>query len=492
MNWKILKTSGFLLFLVTFFVGCNNPHPDFKKTDSGIYYKIISRVDSLKDIKADSGKFYIMDMNYGTADSVIFKSVQSREKIVKMPFREKVFDGDVWEALSLLSKGDSAQFIIRADSFFLKTTRAPQVPEIFKEKNEVYFFINLKDIKTKEEMEAEQAAYANARRIAEQIEVSKFKADQKWTGKALESGLEIKKIKKGKGRRVKEGEFITFDFEIRFLDGKLAYSSIESNRPASYEYGKRFDTKGLMEALGTMRQGDEVELLIPSSLALGERGRPGMVEPYTALHYFVRLTDVKTKAEHEAELEAKRKNEAAKLEKAIKNIINTEIKAAAERARKSKEEKKSKIIDLTSEEFKLTNDFVGNKGKLPWPSEKGIISSTFGEHKHPVLRKVKVKNNGIDILTDKDGIVQTVFSGTVISVRAISNTNTAIIIRHGEYFTVYSNLNKVFVKRGDKVQTKQEIGTVFTNPSDSKTELHFEIWKGRSLLNPAYWIVKKD
>ncbi|RLD38141.1 MAG: hypothetical protein DRI74_04740 [Bacteroidetes bacterium] len=316
MNWKILKTSGFLLFLVTFFVGCNNPHPDFKKTDSGIYYKIISRVDSLKDIKADSGKFYIMDMNYGTADSVIFKSVQSREKIVKMPFREKVFDGDVWEALSLLSKGDSAQFIIRADSFFLKTTRAPQVPEIFKEKNEVYFFINLKDIKTKEEMEAEQAAYANARRIAEQIEVSKFKADQKWTGKALESGLEIKKIKKGKGRRVKEGEFITFDFEIRFLDGKLAYSSIESNRPASYEYGKRFDTKGLMEALGTMRQGDEVELLIPSSLALGEKGRPGMVEPYTALHYFVRLTDVKTKAEHEAELEAKRKNEAAKLEAA--------------------------------------------------------------------------------------------------------------------------------------------------------------------------------
>jgi len=316
MNWKILKTSGFLLFLVTFFVGCNNPHPDFKKTDTGIYYKIISRVDSLKDIKADSGKFYIMDMNYGTADSVIFKSVQSREKIVKMPFREKVFDGDVWEALSLLSKGDSAQFIIRADSFFLKTTRAPQVPEIFKEKNEVYFFINLKDIKTKEEMEAEQAAYANARRIAEQIEVSKFKADQKWTGKALESGLEIKKIKKGKGRRVKEGEFITFDFEIRFLDGKLAYSSIESNRPASYEYGKRFDTKGLMEALGTMRQGDEVELLIPSSLALGEKGRPGMVEPYTALHYFVRLTDVKTKAEHEAELEAKRKNEAAKLEAA--------------------------------------------------------------------------------------------------------------------------------------------------------------------------------
>ncbi len=187
-----------------------------------------------------------------------------------------------------------------------------------------------------------------------------------------------------------------------------------------------------------------------------------------------------------------KKNEASKLEKAIKNIINAEIKAAAERARKTNEVKKSKIIDLTSEEFELTNNFVDNKGKLPWPSEKGIISSTFGEHKHPVLRKVKIKNNGIDILTNKGEMVRAIFNGTVISVRAISNTNTVIIIRHGEYFTVYSNLDKVFVKRGDKVQIKQEIGTVFTNPSDSKTELHFEIWKGRSLLNPIYWVVKKD
>lgn len=187
-----------------------------------------------------------------------------------------------------------------------------------------------------------------------------------------------------------------------------------------------------------------------------------------------------------------KKKEATKLEKSIKNIIDAEIRAAAKRARKTNEAKKSKIIDLTSEEFELTNNFVENKGKLPWPSEKGIISSTFGEHKHPVLKRVNVRNNGIDILTNKGEMVRAIFNGTVISVRAISNTNTAIIIRHGEYFTVYSNLNKVFVKRGDKVQSKQEIGTVFTNPSDSKTELHFEIWKGRSLLNPIYWIVNKN
>lgn len=187
-----------------------------------------------------------------------------------------------------------------------------------------------------------------------------------------------------------------------------------------------------------------------------------------------------------------KEKEAGKLEKAIENIIAEEIRAARERAKKANETKKSKIIDLTADEYKLTNNFVENKGKLPWPSEKGIISSTFGEHKHPVLRKVKIKNNGIDILTNKGEMVRAIFNGTVISVRAISNTNTAIIIRHGEFFTVYSNLNTVFVKRGDKVHAKQEIATVYTNPADSKTELHFEIWKGKSLLNPVYWIVDKD
>ena len=128
---------------------------------------------------------------------------------------------------------------------------------------------------------------------------------------------------------------------------------------------------------------------------------------------------------------------------------------------------------------------------MPWPSEKGIISSTFGEHRHPVLKRVKTKNNGINILTNKGTNARAIYNGTVISVKSITNTNTAVIVRHGEYFSVYSNLDNVYVKRGDKVTTKQEIGLIFTSPSDLKTELHFEIWKGKTLLNPAYWIVNK-
>ncbi|MBN2236861.1 MAG: FKBP-type peptidyl-prolyl cis-trans isomerase [Bacteroidales bacterium] len=363
MNWKILKTSGLILVLSIFIVSCNNPHPGFKKTKSGIYYSIISQIDSLKDIKADSGQFYIMEMNYGTQDSMFFKSELLPDQIVKIPHQKVGFPGDIWEALQLLSKGDSAHFIIRADSFFLKTTRAPEIPELFKKDNEVHFFVNVKNIQTREEIEAEHAAYVNARKFAEQIEISKFVADNNWTIQPNESGLYINKIKDGTGRKVKEGYFLTFDFEIRNLDGSLIYSSIESNYPGKYEYGKRFDTQGLMEAMQTMRQGDEVELLVPSALAYGEGGRPGMIEPHTPLHYFVRLTAVKTPAENEAEKEAMRKAEEAQKEALRLQEASTIAKYIAENEI-TVEPTASGLYFISTQEGEGEQAVAGNKVKV--------------------------------------------------------------------------------------------------------------------------------
>lgn len=193
----------------------------------------------------------------------------------------------------------------------------------------------------------------------------------------------------------------------------------------------------------------------------------------------------------------KKEKDAKRLNTQIKNIIEAEIKAAAEAAARAKSsdakrptKTASSIIALTPEERQLSSRFYANKGKLPWPSARGIISSTFGEHPHPVLKKVRIKNNGIDILTNKGERARSVFKGKVISVRTITNTNKAIIIRHGDYFTVYSNLSQVFVKSGDEVETKQELGVVYTDISNKKTELHFELWQGKSLQNPASWVAK--
>lgn len=185
-----------------------------------------------------------------------------------------------------------------------------------------------------------------------------------------------------------------------------------------------------------------------------------------------------------------KRKEAEQLNRAINDIISEEIKTAAAKAKASGSENLSDIIALTHAELELTNTLIRNKGKLPWPSERGIVSSTFGEHDHPVLKRIKIKNNGIDIMTNVGENARAVFDGKVISVRTITNTNKAIIIRHGEFFTVYSNLIDVYVKPGDEVNTRQSLGVVYTNESESKTELHFEIWKGKTLLNPQSWIVK--
>lgn len=143
---------------------------------------------------------------------------------------------------------------------------------------------------------------------------------------------------------------------------------------------------------------------------------------------------------------------------------------------------------LTPEEHLISADFTDNRGKLPWPLERGIISSFFGEHNHPELERVKIKNNGINILTQEGATARAVFDGEVTRILSVPNFNTVVIVRHGNYLTVYSNLSTVFVKPGSKIKTKQEIGTIFTNKDEAKTELHFEMWEGKTLLDPTEWI----
>ncbi len=185
----------------------------------------------------------------------------------------------------------------------------------------------------------------------------------------------------------------------------------------------------------------------------------------------------------------------AKLQKEIENMIASEVKKAAERARKveksntgTKMETRKTNIMLTHGEVQLSNSFASNKGRLPWPSERGVITGSFGEHAHPVLKYVKVKNNGVDIATEKGSAVRAVFAGKVSRVMSFQNLHNVVIIRHGEYLTVYSNLAEVSVKDGQDVTTKQVIGRVYTNPDDAKTELHFEIWLGKTIQNPQEWL----
>lgn len=201
-----------------------------------------------------------------------------------------------------------------------------------------------------------------------------------------------------------------------------------------------------------------------------------------------------------ASLKAKQQD-ADRLERAIQKMIADEIRASEERARK-KEAAAAKAgtpkapattgtIDFTPKEKELSSSFSANRGKLPWPCDRGFISGSFGEHPHPVLEHVKVKNNGIDIMTESGAAVRSVFGGKVSRVMTFPGYNRVVIIRHGEYLTVYSNLGEVSVAEGQAVTTRQSIGKVQSGQEGHKPELHFELWHGKTLQDPELWLSGK-
>ena len=145
---------------------------------------------------------------------------------------------------------------------------------------------------------------------------------------------------------------------------------------------------------------------------------------------------------------------------------------------------------LTKEQQLIAGGFEANKGRLPWPIEKGMISGHFGKQQHPVYQHVTMDNKGVYMQTTAGSKARAVYKGEVTSCFMISNTY-AVIIQHGNFRTVYSNLSKLDVKQGDKVETKQAIGTIFTDPEqDQKTELYFQVYKDRDILNPELWIAR--
>jgi len=178
-----------------------------------------------------------------------------------------------------------------------------------------------------------------------------------------------------------------------------------------------------------------------------------------------------------------RKKQAAvkKLQVEIERII-------AEEARAREASTGDRDAAAEAAELRLSSTFAANKGKLPLPTDRGVVTSTFGEHQHPVLKYVKVNNNGIDIMVNQNTQVKAVFNGTVSRILSVPNLNKVVIVRHGEYLTVYSNLDEVNVASGQSVTTRQVIGKAHYDRDEGKSELNFQIWRGKTILNPQHWL----
>lgn len=187
------------------------------------------------------------------------------------------------------------------------------------------------------------------------------------------------------------------------------------------------------------------------------------------------LKDLKKK---EKDLMAQLKTQQKKvdeLNKKISSMIEKQAQAQSKTA-------------MTKEQQLVAGGFEQNKGKLPWPIEKGFISGTFGKHQHPVYKDVTIDNKGIYLQTTAGASARAVFEGEVTSC-FLMNGSYAVIIMHGNYRSVYAGLSRLNVKQGDKVTAKQKIGTIYSDPEqDNKTELFFQVWKDKTIQNPSSWL----
>jgi len=341
----------------------------------------------------------------------------------------------------------------------------------------------------------------------------------------------------------------TINTEIHDIDGKIIYNSIETSRLSDKlkqlkeEYAKMiifayknrnafarlmflFASSDLNQAYLRLKylqeytryQRKQAELIMSTALLLGDKikqlkdiksGKSTLLKSNEAEKILLaqekeeKNSSVKKLQQKEKDLAKtikQKEKEAKKLQQSIEGIIADEIKKATEKSKTSSTNTTatstattnisttSKELGLSDADIKLSNSFAANKGKLPWPTEKGVVTSTFGVHPHPVLTEIKVKNDGIDISTNQGAKARAVFDGKVTGVVSIPGANKAVIIRHGEYLTVYSNLLEVYVKTGDIVKTKQNIGLIYTDPEDSKTEFNFQVWYGKVLTDPTSWL----
>ena len=190
----------------------------------------------------------------------------------------------------------------------------------------------------------------------------------------------------------------------------------------------------------------------------------------------------KRERNYTAQIKKKQKQREA-IDKEIARLIREAIAASNKKAGT-----KTGSFVLTPEAKALAVSFVNNKGRLPWPVEKGIVTQRFGTQRHPVVRTTTIKSNGVTLSVPAGATARSVFEGIVLNIMQFKGSNPIVLIQHGNYITGYKNLSKVFVKKGDRVTAKQAIGQIFTNKDTGKTTLQFSLFQNTTPQNPALWL----
>jgi len=303
MRIKTLITLGAVI--ATLMITSCSKYPGFKKSDSGIFYKF--HVESKDTLKPAEGNILTMSIIYrikkDDKDSVLFNS-KDLARPFEIEMKKPEFKGDIYEAFSLLHKGDSATFIISAKDFFLKTVKTPELPAGIDSTTMMYFDVRLLNAESPEARQKAEAEKAEKLKKEEPVKIQTYLTTNKLTTAPTASGIYVITKNPGEGRAIKKTDFVEINLTVLSIEGKKIFSTLDNKQPITFEYGQPFDTKGFDEAIGMMKKGSKATIVVPSAMGFGDQGkrdRSGaeIIQPFSPVVYDVEILSLKTKAEHE-------------------------------------------------------------------------------------------------------------------------------------------------------------------------------------------------
>ena len=298
------KSNLIVLMFVAFvlaFSSCSE-FPGYKKNDNGLYYKFYKQNKEAQ--KPQEGDILTVEMSYKIKgekkekDSVLFSS-KGEQSASKLMLMKPLYKGDISEGLAMMAVGDSASFIISADSFFVKNVQLQKIPDFVKPKAKMVFDVKLVSVQKKADYEKEQKikmekynAMKEEHKAKEPDDIKKFLKDNKINARPTATGLYYVETKRGTGVKASAGKKVKVNYTGKLFDGTV-FDSSEGKTPIEFTLGNKEVIPGWDEGISMMRVGGKAKLVIPSSLAYGENGAGNVIAPFTPLTFEVELLDVK-------------------------------------------------------------------------------------------------------------------------------------------------------------------------------------------------------
>lgn len=316
MKMKIRTILTYGAVIAAFMITSCSKYPGFKKSESGILYKFY--VENKDAKKAAEGDILTMNIQYrmkiNDKDSILFNSSEIGRPF-EISLAKSVYKGDIYEAFGMLHIGDSASFIINASDFFTKIAQMPQLPEGTDSTSMLFFDVKLLKAETAEARQKAEMEKAEKLKSEEPAKIKTYLEKNKVTTAPTASGIYVIMQNPGEGRNIQKTEYVEINLTVSSIEGKKIFSTFDSGRPITFEYGQPFDTKGFDEAIGMMKKGSKATVVVPASMGFGETGKKDrsgvdIIEPYSPVVYDIEILSLKTKSEYEKA--AKEKELAAK------------------------------------------------------------------------------------------------------------------------------------------------------------------------------------